>query len=258
MQMLGGFRRHLCAIVLAAPAVACGGDSTGPGSNEPATLSQALAELTIPALAVGGLSLVDIDTPAASLEPTTCPYSAELQSFVCAPISESGITIKQSFTLLSASGAKQSAYDPTTTASVKASTAVAGIFVKPGISLAVDGQQEITLSGLVSGPHVLDGWATDVITGTVEDGTATHPVSMRVNTSITDLVLPAHEAGSARVWPSSGRITGYVTGSVGPLPVSQQTVILFRGTSEATVSVSSGILSKICRVDLAVAQAVCG
>ena len=256
--MLVGSRGHLCAIVFAAFAVACGGDSTGPTSNQPATLSQALAELTIPALAVGGLSLVDIDAPAASLDPTTCPYSAEVQSFVCAPISEGGITIEQSFTLLSASGAKQSAFDPASTASVRAITSVDGTVVKPGISLAVDGEQEITLSGLVSGPHVLDGWATDVITGTVEDETATYPVSIRVNTSIAELVLPAHEAGSARVWPNSGRITAYVNGSVGPLPVSQQTVILFRGTSEANVSVSSGILSKTCRVDLAVSQAVCG
>jgi len=39
--------------------------------------------------------------------------------------------------------------------------------------------------------------------------------------------------------------------------VSQQTVILFSGTSTALVSVSSGILSKSCKVDLAVAQAAC-
>jgi len=251
------FRGRLSAIIVAAAAVACGGDSTGPTSSQAPTLSQALAELTIPALAVDGLSLVDIDTPAASLDPTTCPYSAEVQSFVCAPISANGITIKQSFTLLSVTGAKQPAFDPTTTASVKATTAVAGTVVQPGISLAVDGQQEITLSGLVSGPHVLDGWTTAQILGTVDEETATYPVSMRVNTSLFELVLPAHEAGSARVWPSSGRITGHVDGTVGPLPVNQQTVILFSGTSVALVSVSSGIQSKSCKVDLAVAQAVC-
>jgi hypothetical protein len=255
--MLLEFRRHLSAIVFTAAAVACGGDSTGPTSNGPATLSQALAELTIPALAVGGLSLVDIDTPAASLEPTTCPYSAEVQSFVCAPISESGITVKQSFTLLSASGAKQSAFDPASTASIRVAASVEGTVVAPGISLAVSGQRETTLSGLDSGAHVLNGWVTDLITGTVEEETETYPVSMRVNTSIFELVLPAYEAGNGRVWPSSGRITGYVNGSVGPLPVSQETVILFRGTSEANVSVSSGFLSKTCKVDLAVAQAAC-
>ena len=250
-------RRRLSAIVFAAAAVACGGDSTGPTSSQPPTLGQTLAELSNPALAAGGLALVDIDTPAASLDPTSCPYSAEVESFVCAPISKGGVTIKQRFTLLTASGTRQSAFDPTTTASVKTATSLAGTVVQPGIALDVDGEQEITLSGLVSGPHVLDGWTSARITGTVDEATATYPVNMRVNTSIFELVLPAHEAGSARVWPSSGKITGYVNGSVGPLPVGQQTVILFSGTSTALVSVSSGIQSKSCKVDLAVAQAAC-
>ena len=248
--------RHLFALVCAAAAVACGGDSTGPTSYPP-TLSQALAELTIPALSAGGPSLVDIDTPAASLDPTTCPYSAALLRFDCAPLTEGGITMKQNFTLRSASGEQQVAFDPGSTASVRTNSSVSGTVVEQGASLVVSGGQEITLSGLVSGPHVLDGYASITITGTVSDETVTYPVNMKVMTSIAKLVLPPNEAGSARVWPSSGTIYADVVGSFGPLSVNQRTVILFSGGSVASVGVSSGVQSKSCKVDLAVAQAVC-
>ena len=255
--MSAASRGRLCAVVLAAAAVACGGDSTGPTSDQPATLSQALAELTIPALAVGGPSLVDFDIPAASFDPTTCSFSTTAESFFCAPISEGGITIKPRFTLLTASNARQSAFDPASTASVRVNTSLAGTLVEQGSSLALNGDQETTLSGLLSGPHVLDGVSRIVIAGTVADETTTYPVDIRVNTSILNLVLPANEAGSARVWPTSGTIVGDINGTFGPVPVTQRTTISFNGTSQALVHVSSGFQSKSCKVDLAVAPAVC-
>lgn len=252
-------RCSVSVIVFVTTAVACGGDSTGPTSSPAGVLNQALAELTIPALtAGGGLSLVDIDTPAlTSMDPTTCPYSAEFQRFVCAPSSANGITMKQSFILWSASGARQSAFDPATTATVSTIAAVNGTVVKPGTSLSVNGQQEVTLSGLASAPHVLDGYSSSQVAGTVTDETSTYPVNVRINTSIFNLVLPANEAGSSQVWPSSGTITGTIDGTFGPLSVNQSTSILFTGTSTVRISVRSGLATKNCTVDLAVAQPVC-
>ena len=250
--------RRLSVLVIAAAAVACGGDSTGPTSYPPATLNQALAELSIPALAAGGPSFVDVGTGASSLDPAKCPYSATVQSFVCTPISESGITINQSFTLLSGTGAKQPAFDPTSTNAVRANTTVAGTLVEQGTSLNVNGQQELTLSGLVSGPHVLNGSSSITLAGTVTDQSSTYPVNITVATSIANLVLPANEAGTSQVWPSSGTITVDINGSIGPVSVSQaRTVITFSGTSTVNVTVSGGGLSKSCKVDLAVAEPVC-
>jgi hypothetical protein len=66
--MTRGLRSSVFANVAAAAVVACGGsDSTGPTSSSPPTLNQVLAELSIPALAVGGLSVAGIDGPAPSL-----------------------------------------------------------------------------------------------------------------------------------------------------------------------------------------------
>ena len=242
--------RHLSAIALAA-AVACGGDSaTAPTSYPPATLDQALAELSIPALSAGDASFVDLGA-GPSLDPTRCAYSATVQSFVCTPVSESGITINQSFTLLSGSGAKQSAFDAATTNAVKANTTISGTFVEQGTSLNLTGQQEITLSGLVTGPHVLNGTSTITAAGTVVDGTTTYPVNITVATSIANLVLPAHESSTSQLWPSSGTVTVDVNGSIGPVSVSQaRTVITFSGTSTVNVTMSGGGVTKSCKVDL--------
>ena len=251
-------RRHLPSLALAA-AVACGGDSaTAPTSYPPATLDQALAELSIPALSAGDNSFVDLGAAAPSLDPTRCAYSATVQSFVCTPISESGITINPSFTLLTSSGAKQSAFDAATTDAVRANTTVAGTLVEQGTSLNLSGQQQITLSGLVSGPHVLNGTSTLTAAGTVVDGTTSYPVNITVATSIANLVLPAHESTSSQLWPSSGSVTVDVNGSIGPVSVSQaRTIITFNGTSTVNVTMTGGGVSKSCKVDLTKAAPEC-
>jgi hypothetical protein len=246
------FRRHLSALTVAAAVVACGGDSsTRPTSYPPATLNHALAELSIPALAAGGTSFLGVDAAAPALDATKCPYSATVQSFVCTPISES-------VTLLTGAGGKQSAFDAATTDAVRANTTVDGTLVEQGTTLDVSGQQELTLSGLVSGPHVLDGTSSITAAGTVADESSTYPVNISVNTSIANLVLPVNETGSSQVWPSSGTITVDVSGSIGPVSVSQaRTKIEFSGTSTVTVTVSGGGLSKTCQVDLTKAAPVC-
>ncbi len=250
-------RKSFAAIVIAAVATACGGDSTGPTNYPPATLDQALAELSIPALSAAGGSFTEVDaTP--SLDPANCPYSAAVQSFVCTPISQSGVTIEHSFTLLGPSGAKQAAFDPASTDAVRANTTVGGTLVEQGTTLTLNGQQALTLSGLVTGPHVLNGTSTISLAGTVQDETSTYPVNITVATTIANLVLPANAAGSADVWPSSGKITVDVNGSIGPVTVSAaRTTITFSGTSTVDVTMTGGGLSKSCKVNLAVADPVC-
>ena len=253
--MLVRFRRQLSVLALAVVAGACGSDSTGPTNYPPATLDQALAELSIPALSAGGTSFVEIEG-GPSLDPTSCPYSAAVQSFVCTPISESGLTVNQSFTLLNASGGKQSAFDPASTNAVRANTTVGGTLVDLGTSVSVDGQQELTLSGLISGPHVLNGTSTISLAGTVEDETSTYPVDIEVTTTIANLVLPPN--ATAQAWPSSGKITVELNGSAGPISFTQaRTTITFTGTSTVDVTVTGGGLSKSCKVNLAVSEPVC-
>ena len=256
-------RRSVAAVALVvAAAVACE-DSTGPKSS-PLTLDQALAELSNPALASTVPTFVDIGDFTPSLNAAACPYSADSQKFVCPPVTKRGITLRHSFTLLTAQGVKQSTFDPTTTDSVRANTDVDGTLAEQGTNVRVYGGQEVTLTGLVSGPHVLDGFASIVVAGTVDDGTSTYPLNVRVNTLIDKLVLPGDAAGSAPVWPTSGRITVDVTGVPGatsPAFLRTRTVIQFlNGTStvDVTVTPGDGLAGAVgCTVDLAVSKPVC-
>jgi hypothetical protein len=253
------FRRQLSALALAVVAGACGSDSsTGPSvTTQPATLDQALAELTIPALSAAGAAFGDITPSAPALGTGRCPYVAAVQSFVCTPISASGVTVDQSFTLLSASGARQSAFDATT-AAVRANTTMKGTVNDDGTNFTIDGQQELTLSGLVSGPHTLNGTSTTKLKGTIVDGTTSLPLDLTVGTTITNLVLPANATPGSSIWPASGSVVVQVSGSVSGFPTGTTKVTMtFTGGSTVNVTVTGPGVSQSCKVDLSKADPVC-
>lgn len=251
--MLSRFRAGLLALALTGLASACGSDaSTAPINVTPATLDQALAELSIPA--IGSASGVFFDTGADSpaLAASACPYAADSQSFVCTPVSASGVTIDQAFTLLTASGASQSAFDATTTAAVRVNTTIAGTVTDTGADLTVDGQQELTLSGLLSGLHTLNGASSLTLAGTITDGTTLVPIDVTVTTSIVNLVLPANTTPGTPIWPTSGTVTVQASGTVDGIPTgTQKLTMLFLGTSTVDVTVTGSGFSKSCKVDLA-------
>ena len=253
------FRRHLSAFTFAAALVACGSDrATGP-DYPPATLDQALNELSLPALSAASGAFFDTGADAPALLPSRCPYAAASQSFVCTPFSANGISIDQSFTLLTASGAKQSAFSAATTDAVRANTLISGTVNEAGSSLTIDGQQEITLSGLISGPHVLNGTSTTNINGTIADGTSSYPIDVSVTSTITDLVLPPNATPGTPIWPESGKIVVQASGSFEGFPAGTSKItITFTGSSTATVTVTTSGITRSCQVDLSKAEPVCG
>lgn len=247
-------RRSLAVIAIASLAAACGGDSTGPSNYQPTTLAQALAELSSPAINAGTASYVNVGAP--PLNATTCPYSAATQSFLCPTLESGGLTLAQSFTLLSASGAKQSAFDPAGTAAVKTSTTLSGSYVDATANLTVNGQQDVTLSGLLTGPHTIDGTSSISLVGTYTDAGTVIPVSYTVNTTITGLVLPSNAVGS-QIWPTSGTVVVDVTGSVAGVSSTEKTTITFSGSSTVDVKVTTAAGTQSCKVNLATADPVC-
>ena len=254
------FRVGFAALALAAVATACGSDSsTGPDVT-PATLDQTLAELSLPALSAGGAAFVDVGDDVPGLLASRCPYTAAAQSFVCTPVSSSGLTVNQSFTLLSSSGAKQSAFDASTTAAASAKTTIAGNVSESGTTLAVNGQQEITLSGLLGGSHTLNGSSSLTLKGSVSDGTSSYPIDLTVSSTIANLVLPANTTPGAVIWPLSGSITVQASGTVGGLSIGTvKDTITFTGTSTVNITTTGPGGTQTCKVDLAAgATASCG
>ena len=232
---------------------ACGADSsTGPDANQPSTLDQALTAFSNPAIAAANTAFFDSGAEAPGLGLGRCAYTAGSQSFVCSPFTANGVSINQSFTLLSASGAPQSAFDAATTASVNAKTTMAGTLSGNGTTLNVDGVQDLTLSGLLSGTRTLNGSSTTKLKGVISDFLGTSSLDATLSTTVTNLVIPAKTATSAQPWPASGTIvvesTGVVAGaSIPTIRISMS----FSGTSTVNVSRTGPGGTQNCKMDLA-------
>jgi hypothetical protein len=241
-------------------ATACGSESSvAPNDTPRATLDQALTELTLPVLGASGGSVSGLFPGAPLLGIPRCAYSTASQSFVCPPVTTSGITINQSFTLLTATGATQSAFDQAATATVKSSTTVAGTIVQDGSTLSLDAREELTLSGLLDGPHTLNGTSTAHIFGTLAlDGAA--PIDIRITSSIANLVLPANTTAGTQVWPVSGTIIVESSAAFADFTSTSRVTMTFNGASTVTVTVTGDGISQTCQLDLSKPEATpaCG
>lgn len=252
--MLQVRRPHaILALALATLAAACGADSsTAPAA--PVTLDQALSELSAPALSAAAASF-DAGQPALpALAASRCAYQTSSQSFTCTPVVASGVTVTQSFTLFDGAGAPQSAFDQATTSAVRANTSVAGTFQQGAQQFTVDGQQELTLSGLREAIHTLDGTSTVHVTAVG----GTLPFETTVTTTITGLKLQPPTADGTHPWPKAGAIVVENSTSIGgAVPAVIRATITFNGTSKVTVALVGPGVSGTCTIDLAAAVPSC-
>ena len=244
--------RALPAVLAMAVLVgACGADSsTGPDA-QPATLDQALTTFSNPAIAAASTAFFDAGVAAPGLGLARCAYAAATQSFVCTPFSANGVSINQSFTLLSAAGAPQSAFDAATTDAIKARTTMAGNLGENGTSLAVDSEQDLTLSGLLSGTRTLNGSSTTKLKGIIADIFGSSALDATLTTAVTNLVIPKAPAGT-KPWPSSGTIVVESSGTVGGAAIPTIRIAMdFSGTSTVNVSRTGPGGTQNCKMDLA-------
>jgi hypothetical protein len=243
-------------VAIVALAGACSDSSTGPTTLQPADLGQVLAELQPSSLAalnsqISAAPIAGLSAPV----PSSCTYDATSKSFLCPNVSVTGVTVTRSFTLLDASGNAQSQFDQATTAAVRLKTTFAGTVASGGTTLAIDQQQDATLSGLLSGVHTLDATSLGHVNGTVGNGTTTMPINSTIATTITSLVLPRTTTGADR-FPASGTIAVNTTTTLGALPAfTQSATITFNGTSKAAVAVTTNGHTVTCTVDLAAQSA---
>lgn len=248
--------RLVAFVALASFAGACSDSSTAPGALQPADLSQVLAELQ--PSSIGALSSQISVAPVAGLSapvPSSCSFDAASKSFVCPNVSVTGVTVTRSFTLLDASGNAQSQFDQATTAAVRLKSTFTGTVVSGGSTLTIDQQQESTLSGLLTGVHVLDGTSLGHVNGTIGNGTTSTPIASTVATTISQLVLPRSSTGADR-FPASGSIGVINTTTLGALPaIATSALITFNGTSKAAVTITLDGHTTSCTVDLSAQSA---
>jgi hypothetical protein len=238
-------------------AEACGSDSSvDPTNQQPTDLNQVLSEITLPSLS-GATSLAGVSTQGITAPiPSGCTYSTSTQSFACPAVTVSGLSVTQSYTLLDASGRPQSAYDPASTASVRLKTTIVGTITADGNSLMIDEAQDLTLSGLLTGMHTIDGTSTTTLNGTVKSGSTSVTTANTVTTTISKLVVPKETAGASS-YPSSGTITIDVETVDSGFSATLLVQVTFNGTSKVGVVISSGIFTQHCTMDLANPNATC-
>jgi hypothetical protein len=221
---------------------ACGGDSTAPKAAD-ITVDSLLADLdavqtmTASGVALGGVPVSSFAVPSAAV----CPYNSSTQRFVCPSRTANGVTMTMYFELRDASGALQSAFSPTTTASIRT---VADLSVTPsgaGISgtASLTSHSDQTLSGLPATP-TLNGVSTTAFTASVNG--VSHTVNM--TQTITNLVLPTR--GSSTSYPSGTIAMDFTQAG---LPAEHVTMT-FNGTSVVTMTMTSAGTTLTCTFDL--------
>jgi hypothetical protein len=243
---------------VAAVAGACRPDSALAPSQGRVSLEEALAELEVPALRSATASFTGIGLVPPAILPPDCSFEASSESFVCAPISASGVTLTRSFALVSNSGARQSAFDRSTTSWLRTSSTVAGTMAQTGSSAAVDGRQELILSGLLGDRHTINGSSTTRVAIVRDGSSSSQPVVTTVTTKITDVVLPVALPGDRVAWPLSGMMEiqssidmDYPPPLPAPGPIVSRVIVLFSGTSVVDVAITVRGATHICTANLA-------
>lgn len=239
---------RFAAVAMLALAAACS-DSPVEPKSDPVDLPTALGELSMPAVEAAGAS-IGLIVPSSSVGQAGCPFDSGSQSFVCAPVVASGLTMKNSYALLTAAGTPQSAFDQATTDAVRVTSSVVGTLTDASGAMSVDDQRTTTLSGLLSGHHVIDGAGTTRVTGTVSGLN----LDETITTTIVGL-LPPLKGGNG--YPRGGTITTTIADATrAVLSSSSVTMTMtFNGTSRVAVTISTAGMTQHCTMDLASSSA---
>lgn len=243
--------RALAFVTVAAFVSACS-DSTAP-ARQPADLGAVLSQMSVPPVAAALVPAMPATPSASAPTPSSCTYEAGTQRFNCPVVTATGVTFTRWFTLLDAAGRAQSQFDAATTDAVHMNSSLMGNFTANGGTVGVAGNEDLTLSGLLSGVHTLAG--TSLINVTGRDAGSGAPFILSVSTTVNDLVLPDSPADR---WPKSGSVTIDATHALAGTTTTSHLSATFNGTSKANVSLTSGGITVSCIVDLALPHPACG
>ncbi len=216
-------------------------DSTGPSSASGVDLLALISEIQMGSGGAAGVMAANgfPVTAAPALVPSSCAYSASTQGFACATFTSNGLTVSATFFLLDAAGQFQSSPDAATTAAIRTVTDVSGTtkLDQAGTSgsMTLSNHQDMTLSGLLTGTHVLNGTST-----MHSDLTLTAPGALHMvldQTSVTaNVTMP--KTGSSTPWPTSGTVTNDATTTTQgsqPIVSTMHSVLTFTGSSTVTI-----------------------
>lgn len=254
--------RAASLVILAASIHGCSDSGTGPSERELAGLNEVLTESSLPGFGQLGATLipaapVQMFSASSSFSPSGCSYESVSQSFVCAPVTNGGLTIERSFILFDAAGNRQAQFVRGTTAAVQTKMHVSGTLSSATATMAVDHRDDRTVSGLLTSRHVLNGTAAMTMDGTFPagpGGATPMPMSIRSTTTTDNLVLPSKE----NPWPGPGTMTMISTSTFGSTlpPMASTMRAVFNGTKCVSFTLSADGHTQTMVMDLSNPRAV--
>ena len=257
--MTSSIRPSLLTLAAVAFLAGCGADSGVSPTNTPVTLDDVFKEMSLPAIAGAASAASGVDASAASAGisvPKACSYATASQSFVCAPITASGLTINQSYQLLNSSGSPLSAFDVGSVSAVRMISTTTGTETSAAGTFTLNGQSDQTLSGLQTSKHILNGTAILGMNGTFSGTGSAETVIMTTKVTTANLVMPAKAGPNA--YPESGTITVDTDIALPGQPsIPVRLVLTFDGTSKVKVTTNGITIPGCSTIDLSSANPGC-
>ena len=233
-------------------AAACGDSSTGPQNVD---LNDVLADVSAgQSFAASGLDIAGVPAPSqpAAMRHDACAFNSGSQTFVCPSTTINGITFSRSFQLLDAAGVAQTEYNRATTAAVRSVSDVSGRITSTtgSTTTTIDlvGHEDITLSGLLTGTHKLNGASTG--NAAIAGGGLNHNVA--TSTTITNLELPRHDSDVR--YPKSGTVATQAIVTAPGFSNTTTATLTFDGSSKATLVITTLGITQTCKIDLSAAH----
>jgi|SRR5689334_14151783 len=214
------------------------------GEISPSELTAATSIASPQAAAVAAL-------PAFAL--ANCAYDAGSGFFVCPPLTSHGFTVSREYRLIDDAGNSQAAPSIRTVA-IETKTSMQGT-LPPDVtgltigSPSVTRSEDMTLSGIQTHQHTLNGAAQSTMVATLTSWQGTEPVQMTYIEADTtsNLVLPA----AGQRWPQSGTITSVQSTKTQFSPaITTRIQVTFNGTSTVTIATTNGPVTVTCKLDL--------
>lgn len=241
------FVRHSALVAACGVAAACG-DGTGPQNLD---LNDVLADVSAgQTFAASGLAVTGapVAPQPSAMRHDGCSFNSGTSMFVCPSTTINGITFSRSFQLLDAAGSPQSEYSRATTAAVRTVSDVSGriTLTTNGVTTTIDltSHDDATLSGLLTGVHVLNGNSTG--NAAINGAGLNHNIA--TTSSVTNLELPRHGSGSR--YPKSGTVATQAVVTAPGLSSTTTATLTFNGSSTATLVVTALGITRTCQIDL--------
>lgn len=249
-------KRIVPSLIAVALVAGCESNPTSPEVNVDAVLSQmstsGISGFTAVAATASGSGVVapSVNAPSST---ASCPYNTATSFFVCAPVTNNGVTVSRSFQLRDATGAPLSTPNPLLLASVRSIIDVSGTITPANgsqVTTEITRHEDATLTGIMSTNRVLNANSTQRLAFT---GSSFSFVSNDTSAT-TDLQLPAT---AAQKYPLGGTITTsrtYTSSGITTSTYKQHEEITFDGTSVMTIKITGGVTATFtttCKINLA-------